>query len=164
MRNLSKQKIVAWLLVIGWMGLIFYFSHQSGEASSSLSGGVTEVAYRWSQRLIPFVTIDFETFHTLIRKAAHVAVYVVFGIFAVHALRVSTTAGRMRRIVLWAWLLCVCYAITDEVHQLFIPGRSAEVSDVVLDSIGAIVGISVYVIVRGKWSFRRVMAPLTGKK
>ncbi|QQK76481.1 VanZ family protein [Salicibibacter cibarius] len=164
MKNLSKQKIVAWLLVIGWMGLIFYFSHQSGEASSSLSGGVTEVAYSWSQRLIPFVTIDFESFHTLIRKAAHVAVYVVLGIFAVHAFRVSTTERSTRQITLWAWLLCVCYAITDEVHQLFIPGRSGEVSDVVLDSIGALVGIGVYVVVRRKWSFRSVMTPLTGRK
>ncbi|AXF55237.1 VanZ family protein [Salicibibacter kimchii] len=154
MKNISKQMIVAWLLVIGWMGLIFYFSHQSGEASSSLSGGVTEVAYSWSQSLFPFVNIDFETFHTLIRKAAHVAVYVVLGLFVIHAFRVSTIEGRVSwRVIVWAWVLCTCYAITDEVHQLFIPGRSGEVSDVVLDSVGAMVGIGIYIIV---WKMRAV--------
>ncbi|QDI90378.1 VanZ family protein [Salicibibacter halophilus] len=148
MNSGSKRVIVAWFLVIGWMGLIFYFSHQSGEASSSLSGGVTEVAYSWSQSLLPFVTIEFDPFHTWIRKAAHVAVYAVLGLFMVHALRVSTIEGRMsRRIILGAWVLCTVYAITDEVHQLFIPGRSGEVSDVALDSIGSMVGIGVYVVV-----------------
>lgn len=37
-------------------------------------------------------------------------------------------------------LICILYAISDEVYQLFVPGRGGQVSDVILDIVGAIVG------------------------
>lgn len=46
----------------------------------------------------------------------------------------------------FALLICVLYAISDEVHQKFIPGRSGEVRDVIIDTAGASVGISVYLL------------------
>ncbi|WP_245723030.1 VanZ family protein [Natribacillus halophilus] len=145
-----KKVVIAWFLVIGWMGLIFYFSHQSGEDSSALSGGLTENIYH----LLPFWPTDMESFHSLIRKAAHVGVYFGLGILVIHAFRV-TMATRPRRLIIWAWILCTCYAITDEIHQLFIPGRSGEVSDVVLDSIGALVGIGLYVVLWKKFASKK---------
>ena len=40
-----------------------------------------------------------------------------------------------------AWLLCTCYAATDEFHQIFVPGRTPKVTDVMIDSAGAALGI-----------------------
>ena len=39
------------------------------------------------------------------------------------------------------WLIAAGYAATDEFHQLFVPGRSGQVSDVILDSAGAAIGV-----------------------
>ena len=46
-----------------------------------------------------------------------------------------------------SFLVCVLYAISDEVHQLFVPGRGAQVKDVFIDSAGAIVGVGLYLII-----------------
>jgi len=43
-------------------------------------------------------------------------------------------------------VFCVLYAISDETHQIFVPGRSAQISDVLIDSVGAIVGILMYLV------------------
>lgn len=43
--------------------------------------------------------------------------------------------------VLWAWLFAVLYAITDEIHQAFVPGRGAWVVDVGIDALGAFLGL-----------------------
>ncbi|MGV8147186.1 MAG: VanZ family protein [Alkaliphilus sp.] len=45
-------------------------------------------------------------------------------------------------------LVCVLYAISDETHQIFVPGRSAQVSDILIDSVGAAVGILIYLGMR----------------
>ena len=41
------------------------------------------------------------------------------------------------------WVITTAYAGTDELHQLFVPGRSGQVSDVLLDSAGALIGLAV---------------------
>ena len=48
----------------------------------------------------------------------------------------------VKRIVL-ALVICVLCAMLDEFHQLFVPGRAAQVKDVIIDSIGAIAGIGI---------------------
>ena len=45
-----------------------------------------------------------------------------------------------------AMALGICIIVSDEVHQLFVPGRGAQVKDVLIDSAGAIVGICIYVL------------------
>jgi VanZ family protein len=48
------------------------------------------------------------------------------------------------RSILLALLLCILYAISDEVHQIFIPGRSGEIRDVIMDIVGSSVGVLGY--------------------
>ena len=50
----------------------------------------------------------------------------------------------MRRILLLSIFLAFLYACSDEVHQLFVAGRSGQASDVLLDTFGAMVGVGVY--------------------
>lgn len=119
-----------WLAVAVWMGLIFYFSHQSGQESAGLSSGVVQAITTVAPNASPDIV------HTVIRKFAHVGEYAVLGVLVGWALP-SCTLPRA-----WAGLaIGVGYAITDEVHQLFIPGRSGEVSDVVIDGLGVAMGV-----------------------
>ena len=60
----------------------------------------------------------------------------------------SISGFKMRKAVVLSFIICLLYAISDEVHQTLIPGRSGEVSDVILDTIGASIGILIYFQVR----------------
>ena len=71
---------------------------------------------------------------TLVSKLAHVAEYAVLGALIQWALG----AGRV-----WpAWWMTLAYAVTDEFHQTFVPGRTARVTDVLIDAAGAAIGIA----------------------
>ncbi|NIK13307.1 VanZ family protein [Alkalibacillus almallahensis] len=130
----------SWLLVILWMALIFYFSHQPGTESSNLSGSVMQVVLN----LLPFVSEDTEFIHVLIRKGAHVFVYFVLAILLMNAIRLHHFRT-VNRVVL-ALGVSVLYAASDEYHQTFIDGRAGQVSDVLIDSAGAVLGIGVYLV------------------
>jgi VanZ family protein len=96
------------------MAVIFFFSAQphSGEATKQYFGGLN----------VP------------IRKAAHMTEYAVLFLLSRWATFGTTSSTNTR-----AWLpalLSVAYACTDEFHQSFVPGRSAQFSDVLVDSTG----------------------------
>jgi VanZ family protein len=83
---------------------------------------------------IPGLQTGLGFWDLVLRKLAHVAEYAVLGALLTRAL------GR-------AWLaaaLAVAYAVTDEVHQHFVPGRVGSVTDVAIDALGALLGVVVY--------------------
>ncbi|SES82271.1 VanZ family protein [Anaerobranca gottschalkii] len=136
--------IIAWLLVFIWMAIIFYFSSQQGEESSELSSGLVQVVVEITEKLVPNTVnrLDYNTLHHFIRKQGHFFIYFILGILTSNALTLSRVKGQKN---IWLSLsVCVIYAITDEVHQVFVPGRSGEVRDVLIDSIGAFAGIVIY--------------------
>ncbi|WP_413378249.1 VanZ family protein [Alkalihalobacillus sp. 1P02AB] len=136
------KKWFSWAAVLLWMALIFFLSHQPGEKSGHLSSDITEILSGIIQFLFPFFQIELELLHFMIRKGAHFFSYLLLGVLVLNAMR------RSGFISYWAaatsWGICLIYAITDEVHQLFIPGRSGEVQDVLIDSAGALTGIVIY--------------------
>jgi VanZ family protein len=72
-------------------------------------------------------------------KVAHLFIYAVLGLLCFAASR-RTWNTRTAWLVLAASLLGLAYGITDELHQLYVPGRSADPLDVVADGIGALLG------------------------
>lgn len=89
----------------------------------------------------------------LIRKSAHFISYLILGFLVSHALKndasaASAIAWKRRGISL---LLCVAYAISDELHQLFVPGRGPMLKDVLIDGSGATLGILIFVGARQVW-------------
>lgn len=136
------RKRRAWILVGLWMVLIFLFSAQPGSASGAMSRGITAQVVAILNRL-PFLTLELSLVHVLLRKGAHFFVYLVLGMLAFKALSfdypLRQSAGR-------AWLLATAYAVTDEVHQLFVPGRHGAVTDVLIDGWGAATGIALMVL------------------
>lgn len=141
---MQKKKTIAWGVLLAWMALIFFLSHQPAEVSSGMSSGIAEKIMVLIETSAPAVGIDADFLHTFVRKNAHFFAYLILGVLAFVALLQSGVRGL--RGALAAFGIAVLYAISDETHQLFIPGRSGEVRDVFIDSAGAAVGIGIYLL------------------
>ena len=76
-----------------------------------------------------------------VRKAAHMTEYAILGLLS-FAFYCGILKKEMRQF-LAALLTAAVYAATDEFHQYFIPGRSAEVRDVCIDTLGAAIGLAI---------------------
>ncbi|AOY75613.1 VanZ family protein [Clostridium formicaceticum] len=142
---MSKRVIIiSWISVLFWMGLIFYSSSRPAIQSKEMSRGVTEIVLQTIERVAPdrAAELDMGRLHHLIRKNAHFFSYLVLGVLVLNALRRGGVVG-FKGVVI-AFIICAMYAVSDEVHQLYVPGRSGEIRDVFIDSAGATVGILGY--------------------
>ncbi len=74
-----------------------------------------------------------------IRKLAHFTIYLILGILVYLTAKVLNPS--YNRLFLSSLLICIIYACSDEFHQLFIIGRSGELKDVLIDSLGSLIGI-----------------------
>jgi hypothetical protein len=72
----------------------------------------------------------------------HIGVFFLFSFF----LMVALVKGKKLRLALAGVLISILYAVSDEVHQLFVPGRSGSIGDVLLDSTGIGFAFLVYFI------------------
>ncbi|WP_080146638.1 VanZ family protein [Marinilactibacillus piezotolerans] len=86
--------------------------------------------------------MNYYVLHNFLRKNAHFFIYLLLGIIVKNALSTSGVNGV--KAILLALIICAAYASTDEFHQRFIPGRTALVSDVLIDSTGSFLGIIFY--------------------
>ena len=151
----NRITIISWTAVILWITLIFNLSSQAEEQSNQLSTGITEIIVKTVERIVPQTDLDIYKSNHIVRKSTHFFVYLVLGLLVMNALRRSGVYG-YRSIVL-ALLICVLYAISDEVHQLFVPGRGGQVKDIIIDSAGATVGIGVYLLISSVGKLRRIV-------
>ncbi len=141
-RNLTR--IFLWISVLLWMVLIFNLSSQAVGQSNALSTEIAKTVVVITEKVAPekATEIDVRELNHLIRKKSHFLVYLVLGILSMGAVRQSRIYG-IKWVVI-TLLFCSLYAISDEVHQLFVPGRGAQVSDVFIDITGASIGILGY--------------------
>ncbi len=143
-------RIVSICLVIACCVTIFCFSAQNSQNSGKLSGGITEF-------VISIIYPDFSEFSEpeqaeiihntsfIIRKLAHFSIFLLLGFFSYMSI-VSYKKPKRALKVTFSSMFCLLYAISDEFHQLFVPGRSGEVRDVCIDFSGAILGIVICLI------------------
>jgi VanZ family protein len=82
----------------------------------------------------------------IITVIAHVSEYFVLGALVTNAMKTSKVPRF--KVFIFSVLICVFYAISDEVHQLFVPGRGAQMMDVLIDSAGAIAGIGCIFLIK----------------
>lgn len=122
------------------MGVIFFFSHQPAGSSDTQSGFFVELL----EPITPITDTDFLTFLT--RKAAHITIYFILGILVYGAVR-QHIASRKKAVLISLGAI-LGYATLDEIHQLFIPGRSGEVRDVLIDTVAGTVGILFHALIR----------------
>ena len=127
----KQTLLLHFVLPLLWMLVIFMFSHQPAAISDTQSGVFVEQLQTW----FPAVDSGFLTF--IVRKSAHIFAYFVLGVLMFRVLRQTNLARPM----LWAVVVCAIYAVTDEFHQLFVPGRSGEVRDILIDTVAATAGV-----------------------
>ena len=135
-------RVLLWVCVTLNAAMIFAFSGQNGETSMSVSDSVVvPVVERVHQARpdTPQKTLEslYWTLQTVVRKGAHFMEYALLG-FLVRLLGESY-AWRGRGWIAWGG--GTLYAVTDELHQLFSDGRSAQAADVLLDSAGVLSGV-----------------------
>jgi VanZ family protein len=141
------NKFLAWAAVVFWMAVIFGLSSQVAEQSDQLSMGITEIITQVVEKAIPAKDIEITSLNRFIRKNAHFIAYLVLGMLVINAMRCGGFSGY--KSTLLALFLCIIYAISDEIHQLFVPGRGCQVIDVMIDSAGSASGIFLYMICAG---------------
>lgn len=142
-----RKNIVAtifWIAVVLWMLLIFRLSSQAAVKSNGLSMGITDYIINIFNKLFHSEFSGSGSINHFVRKTAHLTAYLILGILTSNALRSSGVSGW--RCPAASWGLCVLYAISDELHQVFVPGRSGQASDVLIDSLGAGIGIAVFML------------------
>lgn len=138
------------MMVLAVMGCIFYLSSQTATDSRALSQTVLEILREWirfSTSWISFASkLGSKYSGVSIRKWAHFIIYLVLGLVSYGALPRHWSAKKR---MAWVISLCFVYAVTDELHQLFVPGRACQMRDVLIDSLGSGVGMSVGYFIKG---------------
>ena len=133
------KKIIYLVLLISWMIVIFCFSNQDGVKSQGLSDHVINSVIDISnsnmsksnrRKIISNVSL-------MVRKLAHFTEYLILGILLV----LTFKEFNLKKYYLISIIIAVIYASSDEIHQLFLIGRSAKVLDVFIDSFGGSIGI-----------------------
>lgn len=151
--NIKKdpRTIVLFAAMLCWMSIIFYFSAQPGDISSSTSGAVMEVIKAFFNFLYKGSPPAFIRDHIignghLLRKTGHAFEYAVLGGLVISFIKRVVA----RRFFLVSALICLLYAVSDELHQFFVPGRSCQFTDILLDFIAATAGIALMLFICGK--------------
>ena len=134
------------IIVAAIMAFIFFQSALPADLSSRESGRVVDLLVRLFQGIMP---IDRQTMVFIVRKGAHFAEYTILGGFLVPAVTEWMAVDKtpvpdsVRNIRIISWLVGTLYAVTDEIHQFYVPGRSCELRDIGIDSCGVLAGVLV---------------------
>lgn len=154
---LVVKKVILWLLVILNMASIFAFSSQPSEKSQATSG---DFAYKVLETLSPSFRgaseaekLDtVEAFQLAFRKGAHFSIYALLGLLIYLLLKLGYEWEKRAYL---SPLFAAVYAVTDECHQMLVPGRSGLAGDVLIDFGGAVFGTlcaaaALYILRRSK--------------
>lgn len=133
------KRILRWIPAFSVMLIIFLLSQQSGTESKQLS-------IDFADGLFGNLKESFfgENYIATVRKAAHFGIYLVLGMCVMWAM--FDKAAKIKKIYTISVMICVFYAISDELHQLFVPERAAMALDVCIDSLGAFLGCSLVLL------------------
>lgn len=142
----NKSRTVCYVLLLGWMTFIFCMSAQTASESSELSGGIVS-------KLIAVFLNQFDSLSSssqatitniitvIVRKSAHFIEYFILGILSFLAARFYHKY-KYKTKVIYSLAICVLYAMSDEIHQYFVPGRACRITDVCIDAAGSATAVA----------------------
>lgn len=139
------KKIIKLLLVLIIMLTIFVFSSENDVESTSRSDGliVRTTELFLNRKLTNKEKEEYTSKYVVyVRKTAHFTLYFLLGLFYISFLKEFDLNNK--KLLLYTVIFVFIYACSDEIHQLFIPGRSGEILDVLIDTIGVITSSSIY--------------------
>ncbi len=140
--KINFLRIILLILLLGTFYMIFGFSSQNGEKSGELSSNITKfILEKMNYDDIQNQEEIFKKTEIVIRKIAHFSIYTLVGLLLMSFVSTYKLKENIRIII--SLCMGILYATSDEVHQLFIPGRSGQITDVIIDAMGVLLGILV---------------------
>lgn len=139
------KKIINIVLILICMTIVFSFSSEQGNKSKSTSRKVTEIIVQViSDKPIEEKKELVHNVDKVVRKLAHYTIYTILGVVVMNYF--YNTDKSLKEKIKYTLICGTGYAITDEIHQLFVAERSARLFDVGIDTLGVITGIAIYLI------------------
>ena len=143
-----KKRLFPLVITILIMAFIFLQSALPADLSKEESNLIV-------QALIEFLHVDPKILSFAVRKCAHFTEYLVLGLSLFATVREYDPVRlerneQWRRTALLSWGIGALYALTDEVHQAFVPGRSCEIRDMLIDSCGVAAGVLIMAALRSR--------------
>ena len=139
------KKIISFIVLILWMIVIFSFSSADANKSTGTSDKVITTMIEIKDKITNNETpnnekeIIVKNSSFYIRKIAHITEYLILGFLMFNLLKQYSVTN-----IYYAIGLSILYSCTDEFHQLFISGRSGSIRDILIDSIGILIGTYLY--------------------
>jgi VanZ family protein len=144
------------LMCLLWMGFIFYMSSNTGQVSHQKSIKIADFIEKKdtqtktesntkSQATSKAEKIKKNRLDNFIRKNAHAFEYIVLAVLISSAF--FSYNKKRKDAVIYILFIALFYAVTDEFHQSFVPGRGSLVSDVLIDFSGAVIGVCIFYLV-----------------
>lgn len=139
------KKTISIVSLILWMIVIFSFSSADANKSTGTSDKVITTMIEIKDKITNNETpnnekeIIVKNSSFYIRKIAHITEYLILGFLTFNLLKQYSVTN-----IYYAIGLSILYSCTDEFHQLFINGRSGSIRDVLIDTIGILIGTYLY--------------------
>ena len=132
---------IAAILAVVWMCVIFSFSAQTQEESGTVSLGFSYRMVDTAGRLFG-LDLDYDKIRAIAGAIEHI---VRKGAFLFYVWLCRWNISRRRRLAVAA-VMAILYACSDELHQIFVAGRAGQISDVLVDSAGALLALLLILI------------------
>ena len=135
------KKTISIVSLILWMIVIFSFSSADANKSTGTSDKVITTMIEIKDKITNNETpnnekeIIVKNSSFYIRKIAHITEYLILGFLMFNLLKQYSVTN-----IYYAIGLSILYSCTDEFHQLFLSGRSGSIRDILIDSIGILIG------------------------
>ena len=126
------KKTISTILVIIWMIFIFTMSSFNATESNNQSSYIVNII----SSILNIKNLDILSY--IIRKLAHLTEYTILGILTLN----MTKQYNLKLYI--GLIISIIYAISDEIHQLFISGRSCQITDILIDTFGIFIGFIIY--------------------
>lgn len=147
-KNVLRGILIVLLLCTFY--IIFGFSSQDGEKSGGISKRITDFILEKSSKYNSLEISEKKQVNKrterVIRKIAHFSIYTLVGFLLMALLSTYENIKRKNKIYI-STMLGISYAISDEIHQSFTPGRGPKITDVFIDSLGVFFGIIVILLI-----------------
>lgn len=143
---LTKRNIwlvIIWIVNISWLVFIISLSRQTGEETASLSLSIADYIYSVFSNMS--IEMEFDTFHSLLRKTAHFGIYFISGALMFGALLLTFFRKKRRLPMAFASSIGICtlIAVVDELQKLWIDGRHLHWGEVLINIGGVVLGVGV---------------------
>lgn len=152
--NKKKIKYVKCIIAIICCIIIFSFSAVPATASTKQSKGLTYNVIKLlngnklSEKELTKLT---KKVNPLVRKIAHFSIYMILAIFTymfIEELNIKSKSEKekLRKNIIYTCIFCIIYAVFDEIHQIYVPGRTGKAIDVIIDTLGSCMGIAILLL------------------